>query len=154
MLNHEQILLEKHSPDYQPLAVLDWALTLLQRCHRQSRFNVPADLNRNIDALLAFKKSCGNSLKFAAKNIPFAMIQAVTITVYTYGLASMLARNFTDKHHATVFISSYIPVLNTFQVNYIINLENSIVKIRVFLEIVFPLLHLAQIWPFGRQSFR
>jgi len=75
LLPHEFSSLEKQHPDIHSLIVLDWALNLLQRCSKQSRFNVPADLNRNVDAVLAFKKSCGNTLKFSSKNIPFALIQ-------------------------------------------------------------------------------
>lgn len=34
-----------------------------------------SDYQRNQDNLMTFKKSCGDTIKFAAKNIPFALIQ-------------------------------------------------------------------------------
>jgi hypothetical protein len=43
----------------------------------------------------------------------------VTITVYSIGLASLMARNLADKNHATSFITGYFPMLNTFQVRVI-----------------------------------
>ena len=40
-----------------------------------------SDYGRNQDLLMSFKKSCGDTIKFAAKNIPFALIQVSFITV-------------------------------------------------------------------------
>jgi len=39
-----------------------------------------SDYGRNQDLLMSFKKSCGDTIKFAAKNIPFALIQVSFIT--------------------------------------------------------------------------
>lgn len=75
LLSHELSVLKKQHSDVHPLIVLDWAVNLLQRCSKQNRLNVPVDLNRNVDTILAFKKSCSNILKFYSKNIPFALIQ-------------------------------------------------------------------------------
>lgn len=80
LLEHERIQLEhtqsKASIDHTlGLVVLDWNLSLLKRCTRQGNFMIPADCNRQIDTLMAFKKSCCNTLKFSAKNIPLALIQ-------------------------------------------------------------------------------
>ena len=76
---HERLVLEEYERRGQgeqlPLVVLDWNLSLLKRCTKQNQFNLPADLNRNVDAILAFKKSCGNTMKFTDKNIPFALLQ-------------------------------------------------------------------------------
>lgn len=58
-----------------PLLVLDWMLLLLKRTHRKGYFSSASDFNRNVDIIMTFKKSCGNALKFAIKNIPFALIQ-------------------------------------------------------------------------------
>nr|SVE89040.1 EOG090X0KP6 [Daphnia sinensis] len=82
LLEHERLHLEqvqsKHSSEsdhYLSLAVLDWNLAMLKRCNRQGLFTIPADCNRQVDALMAFKKSCCNTLKFSSKNIPVALIQ-------------------------------------------------------------------------------
>ena len=76
---HERLALEEYERRGQreqlPLVVLDWNLTLLKWCNKQGHLNVPADCNRNLDAILAFKKSCGNTIKFVDKNIPFALLQ-------------------------------------------------------------------------------
>ena len=82
LLEHERIQLEQvqaqhasESDHYLSLAVLDWNLSILKRCSRQGHFMIPADCNRQVDALMTFKKSCCNTLKFSAKNIPIALIQ-------------------------------------------------------------------------------
>jgi hypothetical protein len=113
--SHERLQLELEPASNQPLVVLQWKLTLLKFCNRDGIFMDISDYGRNQDLLMSFKKSCGDTIKFAAKNIPFALIQAVTITVYSFGLASLMARQLTDKHTPTSFIIKYFPVLNTFQ---------------------------------------
>ena len=82
LLEHERLQLEQvqsthasESDHYLSLAVLDWNLSILKRCNRQGLFMIPADCNRQVDALMAFKKSCCNTLKFSSKNIPVALIQ-------------------------------------------------------------------------------
>lgn len=50
---------------------------------------IPADCNRQVDALMAFKKSCCNTLKFSSKNIPVALIQVGT----TSNVSDRLTRN-------------------------------------------------------------
>lgn len=45
-----------------------------------------------------------------------ALRQVVSITVYSMGVASLMARQLADKNHATAFITGYLPFLNTFQV--------------------------------------
>lgn len=71
---NEQIELEKTlNENDHPLIVLDWCITLLKQC--RSNMEQPIDFNRNVEAILLFKKTCGNTLKFARKSIPFAMTQ-------------------------------------------------------------------------------
>jgi hypothetical protein len=41
-----------------------------------------SDYGRNQDLLMGFKKSCGDTIKFASKNIPFALIQVIIFNVY------------------------------------------------------------------------
>ena len=80
---HERLVLEEYERRGQgeqlPLVVLDWSLALLKRCNMQGQFYIPADCNRNVDAILAFKKSCGNTIKFLDKNIPFALLQVRSV---------------------------------------------------------------------------
>lgn len=44
------------------------------------------------------------------------IFKVVTITVYSIGVASLMARQLADKNPATSFITGYFPMLNTFQV--------------------------------------
>lgn len=60
-----------------PLVVIDWILLLLKQTNRGGHFVNPPDFARNVDLLMNFKKSCGNTIKFASKNIPFALIQVI-----------------------------------------------------------------------------
>nr|SVE77385.1 EOG090X0KP6 [Daphnia lumholtzi]SVE78010.1 EOG090X0KP6 [Daphnia lumholtzi] len=115
LLPHERLQLESELAYNHPIVVVQWNLALLKRCNRQGLFMDFSDYQRNQDNLMTFKKSCGDTIKFAAKNIPFALIQAVTITVYSYGLASLMARQLTDEHTPTSFTIRYFPVLNAFQ---------------------------------------
>nr|SVE71455.1 EOG090X0KP6 [Daphnia similis]SVE72088.1 EOG090X0KP6 [Daphnia similis] len=115
LLPHERLQLENELASNHPIVVVQWNLALLKRCNRQGMFMDFSDYQRNQDNLMTFKKSCGDTIKFAAKNIPFALIQAVTITVYSYGLASLMARQLTDEHTPTSFTIRYFPVLNAFQ---------------------------------------
>lgn len=77
-------------------------------CHNSSH-------GKSVEAVLAFKKSCGNTIKLATKNIPHAVIQvsvflqlyeflrteltmkiyfqAVIISVYFFGMVTILARD-------------------------------------------------------------
>nr|SVE73963.1 EOG090X0KP6 [Daphnia atkinsoni] len=115
LLPHERLQLETEVASNHPIVVVQWNLALLKKCNRQGMFMDFSDYQRNQDNLMSFKKSCGDTIKFAAKNIPFALIQAVTITVYSYGLASLMARQLTDEHTPTSFTIRYFPVLNAFQ---------------------------------------
>jgi hypothetical protein len=72
--------LEIQPASNQPLVVLQWKLTLLKFCNRNGIFMDISDYGRNQDLLMSFKKSCGDTIKFAAKNIPFALIQVSFIT--------------------------------------------------------------------------
>ena len=74
---HELFELEKNPENDHPLIVLDWCITLLKQS--RSKLEQANDFNRNIDAVLVFKKTCGNTLKFARKSIPFAMKQVLLI---------------------------------------------------------------------------
>lgn len=87
--DHERIALEKVSDRLKTLSVLEWKLAMLKVCARQSYFNTPGDLNRNIDALVAFKKTCWNAILFVSKNIPFALIQASKLTKVSASIVSV-----------------------------------------------------------------
>lgn len=74
---HEKAELEIHCDDYRPLVVLDWCIGLLKEC--RNMLELQFDFNRNVEAILMFKKTCGNTLKFARKSIPFAMNQVISL---------------------------------------------------------------------------
>lgn len=75
LLPHERLQLESEIASNHPIVVVQWNLALLKRCNRQGMFMDFSDYQRNQDNLMTFKKSCGDTIKFAAKNIPFALIQ-------------------------------------------------------------------------------
>lgn len=72
---HERHQLEAAHPRNHALIVLQWKLSLLGICRRQEVFSSPSAFQDNAEMLMDFKKSCGSTIKFAEKNIPFAMIQ-------------------------------------------------------------------------------
>ncbi|XP_057366303.1 bestrophin-4-like [Daphnia carinata] len=120
LLEHERLRLEMEpSIKNHSLIVVNWNLGLLRVCARRGMYYVPADYTRNLDCLMLFKKNCNNTIKFATKNIPHALIQVVTIAVYAYGLASLMARMPSKlapdgRWESTVvsFVSGYFPVAN------------------------------------------
>ncbi|KAK4018768.1 hypothetical protein OUZ56_000811 [Daphnia magna] len=61
---------------------------------------------------MAFKKSCGNTIKFATQNISPALIQAVILAVYGFGCITLMARNF-SKEDAPISdaVVAYIPLM-------------------------------------------
>lgn len=61
--------------------------------------------------MLALKKSGGNIIKFSTKNIPVALVQAVTIAIYCFGFVSVLGHQFSEKNSLTALISGYFPLL-------------------------------------------
>ncbi|EFX89373.1 hypothetical protein DAPPUDRAFT_310410 [Daphnia pulex] len=120
LLEHERLELEmEQNAKSQSLVVINWNLALLRVCARRNMFYVAADYTRNLDCLMVFKKNCNNAIKFATKNIPSALIQVVTVAVYSYGLASLMARTPTTrapdgtwKEKPVFAVISYIPITN------------------------------------------
>ncbi|EFX89350.1 hypothetical protein DAPPUDRAFT_220501 [Daphnia pulex] len=116
LCENERLLLEKHKG--QPggtsrtcsLVVYDWLNALLRETSQKGYFLVANDFGRNIDAIQALKKGGGTVIKFATKNIPVALIQAVTIAIYCYGLVSILSHQIAEKHYLTSVMSGYFPL--------------------------------------------
>lgn len=79
--SHERLQLETESSAKQPLVVFQWKLAFLKHCHEKNVFMDYSDYVQNREHLLTFKKSCGDTLKFAAKNIPSALIQVRELTI-------------------------------------------------------------------------
>ena len=78
LLEHERKRLEDTLlMEERPLMVLDWMFQILKRAQRQSNFLGPNDYSKNVETLMAFKKSCTNVLKFTGKNIPMALLQVI-----------------------------------------------------------------------------
>ena len=92
-------------------------LLLLKEAFNRKLFSAESNYLKNLEAVMAFKKSCGNTIKFATLNIPRAIIQAVIICVYCFGMITLMARNFKDRHHASDVFISYIPLMPGLQVS-------------------------------------
>lgn len=113
--DHERHLLEKHkeqpggSSKTFPLVVYDWLNILLRDTCQKGYFSVANDFGRNIDAIQVLKKGGGNVIKFASKNVPVALIQAVTLAIYCYGVVSVLSHQI-EKHYLTSVLSGYFPL--------------------------------------------
>ena len=114
-------------------------LLLLKEAFNRKLFSAESNYLKNIEAVMAFKKSCGHTIKFATLNIPRAIIQAVIICVYCFGMITLMARNFKDRHHASDVFISYIPLMPGLQVSrdnkwsiFILKIENEgILEIRI-----------------------
>lgn len=120
-------------------------LLLLKEAFNRKLFSAESNYLKNIEALMGFKKSCGNTIKFATQNIPRAIIQvnklidliknnrniadlyrilwnlfqAVIIGVYCFGMITLMARNLKERHYASDVFISYIPLMPGLQVSAI-----------------------------------
>ncbi|XP_046635190.1 bestrophin-4-like [Daphnia pulicaria] len=99
------------------LIVIDWMLLLLKETAIHNRFTEKSNHLKVLDIVMAFKKNCGNIIKFATKNIPYALIQAAIIVVYVYGLVTLMARNFEEAGNSGFLegIVNYFPVIPSLQ---------------------------------------
>nr|CAH0107627.1 unnamed protein product [Daphnia galeata] len=119
--NAERTILEKMDTegDTTPrsLIVVDWMLLLLRKTLKKDRFGESKYYQQSVENLLAYKKNCGNTIKFATKNIPYALIQAAIIVVYVYGVFTLMARNFdgVDKSVLLGGIVNYFPAFSSIQ---------------------------------------
>ncbi|XP_057370446.1 bestrophin-4-like isoform X2 [Daphnia carinata] len=95
-----------------PLIVVDWMLLLLKETFLKSRYFSEINHLKNVEIIMAFKKSCGNTIKFATQNISPALIQAVILAVYGFGCITLMARNF-SKEDAPISdaVVAYIPLM-------------------------------------------
>lgn len=111
----ERKQLEKHaavmnSEKTLPLVVYDWINLVLKDTCQKGYFLGTADYGRNIDAIQALKKSGSNMIKFASKNIPVSLVQAVTIAIYFYGLTTVLLRQVSEKTEMWYVMVGYFPL--------------------------------------------
>ncbi|XP_046635228.1 bestrophin-4-like [Daphnia pulicaria] len=119
---NERYLLDRVEPiaantTPRPLLPIDWMLLLARDCATENRYPDKGNYVKLLDFILGFKKSCGNTIKFATKNLPHALIQAAIIFVYVYGLITLMSRNF-DGAEKDVFLEgfvSYVPAMPSLQ---------------------------------------
>lgn len=125
-------------------------LLLLKETFLQERFFMDFNYLKNVDILMAYKKSCGNTIKFANQNIspalvqvrswteplpfssffwssfpPFYCYQAVILAVYCFGCVTVMARTFTKEEEAPTshVLIAYVPLMPAMQVICDINWE-------------------------------
>nr|CAH0107629.1 unnamed protein product [Daphnia galeata] len=117
----ERCILERveteHNKTPRALVVIDWMILLLKETAIHNRFTEKSNHLKVLDIVMSFKKSCGNTIKFATKNIPYALIQAAIIVVYTYGLVTLMARNFEEAASSEFLegIVNFFPVIPSMQ---------------------------------------
>nr|CAH0107613.1 unnamed protein product [Daphnia galeata] len=107
----KRILLDEDNPvtvTPRPLVVIEWMLLLLKESMKEDRYIKESSHIKNVEAVMAFKKSCGNTIK----NIPYAVIQAVVLVVYWFCTVLTMARNLRAfKNEFVRNIISYFPVM-------------------------------------------
>ncbi|EFX72128.1 hypothetical protein DAPPUDRAFT_326538 [Daphnia pulex] len=101
----------------RPLVVIDWMLLLLKETFLQNRFFMDFNYLKNVDILMAYKKSCGNTIKFANQNISPALVQAVILAVYCFGCVTVMARTFAKEEEAPTShaLIAYVPLMPAMQ---------------------------------------
>ncbi|XP_046447376.1 bestrophin-1-like [Daphnia pulex] len=117
----ERMILEKMEiegdPTPRPLVVIDWLILLIKKTHKKGRFAEYKYYLQSVENVLAYKKNCGNTIKFATKNIPYALIQVAVIVVYLYGIFTLMARNFDGVEKSVLLggIVNYFPAFSSIQ---------------------------------------
>ncbi|EFX79869.1 hypothetical protein DAPPUDRAFT_104014 [Daphnia pulex] len=117
----ERMILEKMEtegdPTPRPLVVIDWMTLLIKKTHKKGRFAEYKYYLQSVENVLAYKKNCGNTIKFATKNIPYALIQVAVIVVYLYGVFTLMARNFDGVEKSVLLggIVNYFPGFSSIQ---------------------------------------
>nr|CAH0106159.1 unnamed protein product [Daphnia galeata] len=109
---------EKSDPSTpRPLVVIDWMLLLLKETFLQNRFFMDFNYLKNVDILMAYKKSCGNTIKFATQNISPALVQAVILAVYCFGCVTVMARTFNNEENTPIpdALIAYLPLMPAMQ---------------------------------------
>ena len=87
---HEMAMLLNYPKDERPLIVFDWMNQMLFWISSQKGFSLPADYNRNIDAVMSFRKTGSNLLKACRKNISPMLVQIVGMSTCTSVLCSLV----------------------------------------------------------------
>ncbi|XP_046445906.1 bestrophin-6-like isoform X2 [Daphnia pulex] len=113
LLEEEKRILQRGGyPTPRPLIVIEWLLLLLKECVKEDRYINKSSHNKNVEAVMTFKKGCSNIIKFSTQNIPYAVIQAVIIVVYCFGVVTAMARNLPKFDNEIVrHVIGYFPVM-------------------------------------------
>lgn len=117
-------------------------ILLLKESIANDRFINKSSYNKNVEALMVYKKNCSNVYKFAYQNIPYAVVQvkfsdevitfkktlikfeqkAVIIVAYCFGLITAMARNLPEyKRDSVRNLINFFPLLPYLQVNQRLN---------------------------------
>ncbi|KAI9565533.1 hypothetical protein GHT06_009325 [Daphnia sinensis] len=113
LLEEEKRMLQRGGyPTPRPLIVIEWMLLLLKECAKEDRYINKSSHNKNVEAVMTFKKGCSNIVKFSSQNIPYAVIQAVIVVVYCFGMVTAMARNLPRFENEIVrHVIAYFPVM-------------------------------------------
>lgn len=94
----------------------------------------------------------------------FYILKAAIIVVYTYGLVTLMARNFEEAASSEFLegIVNFFPVIPSMQVyafcnnkwNYLVYVVFGNLILFLVFKLVFYFPHLAEFWPSGCESFR
>lgn len=92
-------------------------LLLLKETYIHGRYFIDFNYLKNVEGLLAYKKSCGNTIKFATQNIPPAVIQVKQKTKDLYFMRNLISSSITTVgHHSSLrFRNDYSNGKNFFQ---------------------------------------
>ena len=94
------------------LVVFEWLVLLNEKSAPDYR--MLGDYKSNFDAIQAFKKSGSNLIKFSTKNIPKSMILAASLSVYIFGVTSILGHNVVEFERDPITFISTSTIIGSF----------------------------------------
>lgn len=117
LLKAERLVLEKYEKlpggkSTTSLVVYEWLNLFLKDIMTSGKFLNTADYRRNLDAIRTLKKSAGKIVKLASNNILMSLAQLVTLTIYCYGVLSILGHQLAEKDKHIFIINIIFPSPN------------------------------------------
>jgi hypothetical protein len=110
--DQEMAMLLNYPMEERPLIVFDWMNQMLFWINSQKGgFSLPSDYNRNIDAVMSFRKAGSTLLKACRKNISPMLVQIVGMSTCTSVLCSLVS--ITSEPHEDKVITIIRGVIGT-----------------------------------------
>uniref|UniRef100_A0A5S6QLR0 Bestrophin homolog n=1 Tax=Trichuris muris TaxID=70415 RepID=A0A5S6QLR0_TRIMR len=96
---------------------IQWCCTLLHKARKESLIENDLLLNQMIDDIMNYRQNLMMLLNYDWISVPLVYTQVVTIAVYGFFAASLMARQYLDpeKHYPGHIVDLYVPIFTILQ---------------------------------------